>query len=68
MMCFSKSAFDQNIIMINHKPNDNFKNYITLREIQKGLLTLLEHTLSSNSKKMLEGVKCKMLLIFVNAF
>jgi hypothetical protein len=27
-MCLLKSPFNQNLIMINHKSNDNFNNYI----------------------------------------
>jgi hypothetical protein len=36
-----KAPFDQNSILINHKPNDNFEGRFIYREIHERLLALL---------------------------
>jgi hypothetical protein len=40
-MWLLKSPVDQNSIMINHKPNGNFRSHIILEVTQEELLALL---------------------------
>jgi hypothetical protein len=42
MMWLLKSQFDQNLIMINYKSNNNFKSHIILGVIKERLIALLE--------------------------
>jgi hypothetical protein len=41
MMWLLKLLFDQNLIMINHKPDGDFNSHIILRWTKDGLVTLL---------------------------
>jgi hypothetical protein len=43
MSWFLKSQFDQNLVMINYKPNDDFKSHIIIGGTQEGLLALLKN-------------------------
>lgn len=42
MMCLLKLPFNQNLIMIYQKSNDDFKSHIILRGIQGRFLALLD--------------------------
>jgi hypothetical protein len=41
MTLLLKSSFDQNLIMIIHKPNGDFKSHLIFGGTQEGLLALL---------------------------
>jgi hypothetical protein len=54
-----KSQFDKNLIVINHKPNDNFKSHVIFGEIQERLLTLPFNDYDGcNSHKKLNALNC----------
>jgi hypothetical protein len=59
MKWFLKSSFDQNSIMINHKPNSDFKSRIIIGGTQEGLLELLVSMFQQNAKKM-NSRKCQL--------